>query len=149
MSSSNTTTLDISVGGMTCASCVSRVEHALQSVPGVQAATVNLATESARIAYAADEGMDARLRRAVRVAGYEPRAAGEAQALQAASGWSGFASVAAGLLLSAPLLAPMLVQPFGLDWMLPPWVQLMLAAPVQFWLGARFYRAGWHAAKAR
>ncbi|MGJ7494797.1 heavy metal translocating P-type ATPase [Variovorax sp. RT4R15] len=149
MSSVNTTTLDISVGGMTCASCVSRVEHALQNVPGVQAATVNLATESARIAYAADEGMDARLRRAVRAAGYEPRAAAEAQALQAASGWSGFAPVAAGLLLSAPLLAPMLVQPFGLDWMLPPWVQLMLAAPVQFWLGARFYRAGWHAAKAR
>ncbi|MDM0039255.1 heavy metal translocating P-type ATPase [Variovorax sp. J22G21] len=149
MSSANTTTLDISVGGMTCASCVSRVERALQNVPGVQAATVNLATESARIAYAADEGMDARLRRAVRAAGYEPRAAAEAQALQAASGWSGFAPVAAGLLLSAPLLAPMLVQPFGLDWMLPPWVQLMLAAPVQFWLGARFYRAGWHAAKAR
>ena len=147
--SANTATLDISVGGMTCASCVSRVEHALQNVPGVQAATVNLATESARIAYAADEGMDARLRRAVRAAGYEPRAAADAEALQAASGWSGFAPVAAGLLLSAPLLAPMLVQPFGLDWMLPPWVQLLLAAPVQFWLGARFYRAGWHAAKAR
>jgi len=46
------------------------------------------------------------------------------------------------------LLAPMLGQPFGQDWMLPPWVQLLLAAPVQFWLGARFYRAGWHAAKA-
>jgi Cu+-exporting ATPase len=42
----------------------------------------------------------------------------------------------------------MLGQPLGQHWMLPPWVELLLAAPVQFWLGARFYRAGWHAAKA-
>ncbi|RYZ00036.1 MAG: heavy metal translocating P-type ATPase, partial [Comamonadaceae bacterium] len=147
-SSAVTTTLDLSIGGMTCASCVGRVERALQGVPGVQGATVNLATESARIAFAPDADMDARLRRAVRDAGYEPRAAAAAMAAQAASGWDGFATVALGLLLSAPLLAPMLAAPFGADWMLAPWLQLLLAAPVQFGLGARFYRAGWHALKA-
>jgi Cu+-exporting ATPase len=38
---------------------------------------------------------------------------------------------------------------FGQHWMLPGWAQLLLATPVQFWLGARFYRAGWRALKAR
>ncbi|MDQ0611587.1 MULTISPECIES: heavy metal translocating P-type ATPase [Variovorax] len=146
----NATTLDISVGGMTCASCVMRVERALKNVPGVQDVSVNLATESARVVTTDAEDMDARLRRAVRAAGYEPRAASSAADEAAAlSPWHGFGPVAIGLALSIPLLAPMLGDPFGQDWMLPPWLQLLLAAPVQFWLGARFYRAGWHAAKAR
>ena len=55
--------LDIGIGGMTCASCVARVEKALKKVPGVETATVNLATESARIVYAPGEQMEARLRR--------------------------------------------------------------------------------------
>jgi len=149
LSPSPTSILDVSIGGMTCASCVGRVERALQQVPGVQAASVNLATETARVVYAEDDaGMDARVRRAVRRAGYEPRTVAEAAA-PVASGWSGFGPVAAGLVLSLPLLSPMLTAPFGVDWMLPPWLQLCLAVPVQFWLGARFYRAGWHAVKAR
>ncbi|MDP9992985.1 Cu+-exporting ATPase [Variovorax boronicumulans] len=149
-SAANATTLDLSVGGMTCASCVMRVERALKNVPGVQDVSVNLATESARVVTTGEEDMDARLRRAVRAAGYEPRAASSAADEAAAlSPWHGFGPVAIGLALSVPLLAPMLGQPFGQDWMLPPWLQLLLAAPVQFWLGARFYRAGWHAAKAR
>ena len=149
-------TLDVSVGGMTCASCVARVERALKQVPGVQDATVNLATETARVVAAPDGGgssdLDARLRRAVRTAGYEPRSAEateQTERLADASPWAGFAPVAAGLLLAAPLLAPMLLAPFGVHAMLPPWAQLLLAAPVQFGLGARFYRAGWHAARAR
>jgi len=144
------TTLDLSVGGMTCASCVTRVERALKNVPGVQDVSVNLATESARIVAAPGDDIDLRVRRAVRAAGYEPRvAASAADEAAALSPWHGFGPVAAGLLLSIPLMAPMVGSPFGQDWMLPPWVQLLLAAPVQFWLGARFYRAGWHAAKAR
>jgi len=147
--SAATATLDLSVGGMTCASCVMRVERALKNVPGVRDVSVNLATESARVVAAVGEDIDARLRRAVRAAGYEPRVAsdtaGDADSL---SPWHGFGPVGIGLLLSIPLLAPMLGQPFGQDWMLSPWIQLLLATPVQFWLGARFYRAGWHAAKA-
>ncbi|MET3378820.1 MULTISPECIES: cation-translocating P-type ATPase [Variovorax] len=144
-----TTTLDLSVGGMTCASCVMRVERALKNVPGVQDVSVNLATESARVVTGGNEDMDVLLRRAVRAAGYEPRAASTAAEEAALSPWHGFGPVAVGLALSIPLLAPMLGDPFGQDWMLPPWLQLLLATPVQFWLGARFYRAGWHAAKAR
>ena len=141
--------LDIGVGGMTCASCVARVEKALKKVPGVQSATVNLATESARIAYLPSAQMDARLRRAVRDAGYEPRAADAVMEAAELSAWSGFAPVAVGLVLSVPLVLPMVGELFGQHWMLAPLWQFLLATPVQFILGARFYRGGWHALKAR
>ena len=145
--------LDLGIGGMTCASCVGRVERALRKVPGVQDATVNLATESARIAYTVPDGTDAAalqalVRRAVRNAGYEPRAADATDAPEDASPWAGFLPVAVGLALSAPLVLPMVGDLFGQHWMLPAWVQFLLATPVQFILGARFYKAGWAAAKA-
>lgn len=149
--------LDISIGGMTCASCSGRVERALRKMPEVLEATVNLATESARIQVALPEGssaealaaMDALLRRTVRNAGYEPlTAAASAAREEDTSPWAGFLPVALGLLLSAPLVLPMLGDLFGQHWMLPAWVQFVLATPVQFVLGARFYKAGWAAAKA-
>ncbi|MDO8287168.1 MAG: heavy metal translocating P-type ATPase [Rhodoferax sp.] len=153
MTDLNTTTfssaVDVGIGGMTCASCVGRVERALKKVPGVTDATVNLATESARIAYSGDEHMEARLRRAVRDAGYEPRTPAQMDAMDDISPWAGFGPVALGLLLSAPLALPMLGDLLGRHWMLPAWVQFLLATPVQFGLGARFYTAGWHALKAR
>lgn len=143
--------LDIGIGGMTCASCVSRVEKALKRVPGVQSANVNLATESARIAFPADVAqaaqMEALLRRAVRDAGYEPKAADAAIDTPDAGAWAGFAPVAWGLALCVPLVLPMLGDLLGQHWMLSPLWQFALATPVQFLLGARFYVAGWHALK--
>ncbi|MBS0406495.1 MAG: copper-translocating P-type ATPase [Proteobacteria bacterium] len=133
---------------MTCASCVARVERALNKVPGVQQAAVNLATESARVTVAGGADLGPQLRRAVRDAGYEPRAANAAIDAADASPWAGFAPVGIGLLLCAPLLLPMLLMPFGVSWMPPAWMQFALATPVQFWLGARFYRAAWGALKA-
>ena len=143
-----TSTLDLGIEGMTCASCVSRVEKALKKVAGVQDATVNLATESARIVFEASDQADAMLRRAVREAGYGVRETDLMNDAQDASPWAGFAPVAVALALSAPLVLPMLADLFGWHWMLPAWQQFLLATPVQFILGARFYRAGWHALKA-
>ena len=140
-------TTDIGIGGMTCASCVMRVEKALKKVPGVQSASVNLATETARVTFQDADQMDARLRRSVRDAGYEPRAAAAAIDEADASPWAGFAPVGIGLALSAPLVVPMLGDLFGKHWMLPPLWQFLLATPVQFILGARFYKAGWSALK--
>ena len=140
--------IDIGIGGMTCASCVSRVEKALNKVPGVQTATVNLATESARIDYATGEQMPALLRRAVRDAGYEPRAADAAIDAPDTSSWAGFMPVGIGLALSLPLVLPMIGDLFGKHWMLSPLWQFLLATPIQFILGARFYKAGWSALKA-
>ncbi len=147
---STTDTLDLGVGGMTCASCVSRVERALRKVPGVTDAAVNLATESVHLKLAAaTSDIDLLARRAIRQAGYEPRSLTEQQArLDREGPWAGFAPVGLGLLLSAPLVLPMFGDLFGLHWMLPAWLQFLLTTPVQFILGARFYKAGWHAARA-
>ena len=145
--------IDLGVGGMTCASCVTRVEKALKKQAGVSDASVNLATESARVVLTAPDEAEAlaRMKRAVRDAGYEPRSQ---EALDDATEpqWFGvpqsFLPVLIGMLLSAPLVMPMVGDLFGRHWMLPAWMQFLLATPVQFVLGARFYRAGWHALKA-
>ena len=145
---SSTQTYDIGIGGMTCASCVARVEKALKKVPGVDAAAVNLATESAHVSVCSLDTNEGVLRRAIRDAGYEPLDTSDTTSMQASGPWSGFAPVAWGLALSAPLVLPMVGDLFGKHWMLPAWLQFVLATPVQFILGARFYRAGWHALKA-
>ena len=144
---SDTVQMDIAIEGMTCASCVARVERALKKVPGVDQATVNLATESARVSMASEPQAMARLLRAVRDAGYEPHEIDDTQSTAKSTGAS-FMPVGIGLLLSAPLVVPMLASLWGEHWMLPAWVQFILATPVQFILGARFYKAGWHALKA-
>ncbi|TXF99553.1 heavy metal translocating P-type ATPase [Massilia arenae] len=142
----------LNIDGMTCASCVARVEKALRAVPGVSGASVNLATEKASVqGQAAPDALAA----AVRAAGYEadielPDATGAAPARRREAGGTlpAWWPVAAAMLLSLPLVLPMLAAPFGHDVMLPGWLQLALATPVQFWLGARFYRAGWKALRA-
>ncbi|MFA8324490.1 heavy metal translocating P-type ATPase [Burkholderia ubonensis] len=165
---------ELDIGGMTCASCAGRVEQALANVPGVARASVNLATERATVHGAAP--LDpAALIAAVTAAGYR---ASRVAAPAGASGTPATTSAPAGTkpeaakaadadtrkrreairernlviaaaLLSAPLIAPMLAAPFGVDTMLNGWLQLVLASIVQFGFGARFYRAAWHAIKAR
>ncbi|MGM9424628.1 heavy metal translocating P-type ATPase [Hydrogenophaga sp. MI9] len=149
----NSRQIDLGIGGMTCASCVTRVEKVLKKQPGVREATVNLATESARVTLAGAQDADtlALLKRAVRDAGYEPRAV-DAMDHVSEERWLGVPvdalPVVFGALLSAPLALPMIGDLLGKHWMLPAWAQFLLATPVQFWLGARFYKAGWHALKA-
>jgi Cu+-exporting ATPase len=140
-------TLDIT--GMTCASCSSRVEKALGKVSGVLDASVNLATEQATVRAA--QGTSAvTLIAAVERAGYGAQVRHSASEVPLApvhllpDWWP----VALAILLSLPLAAPMLGGLAGTHWMLPGWLQLTLATPVQFWLGARFYRAGWKALRA-
>ncbi|MFG8599181.1 heavy metal translocating P-type ATPase [Pseudomonas aeruginosa] len=139
--------LDLAIGGMTCASCVGRVEKALLKVPGVLAATVNLASEAARVRVVSGAVAPAALIQAVAAAGYEAGvpAAKEAAAAPPPRDWW---PVALAAVLSLPLVVQMLAVLLGARWSLPGWIQLLLATPVQFWLGARFYRAGWRALRA-
>lgn len=144
------TTFDLPISGMTCASCAGRVERALGKVPGVQSVSVNLANERAHIEVLGqmDPGV---LIAAVDKAGYTatlPQSetvtdANQAQRLHRER-WSLLLAIA----LALPLVLPMLVEPFGLHWMLPAWVQFALATPVQFIFGARFYIAAWKAVRA-
>lgn len=140
-------TFDLQVLGMTCASCVTRVEKALLKVPGVSAVSVNLATERATV-QATTAVQAAALGQAVEKAGYQSRPVGIESADAPQVGSHDWLPVAVGAALTLPLVAPMLLQVFGISWMLDGWLQLALATPVQFWLGARFYRAGWKAARA-
>jgi Cu+-exporting ATPase len=145
-------TVDLVIGGMTCASCVARVERVLKKTPGVSAATVNLATERARVETQSGVSVDTLLA-AIGRAGYEARLDTPAQAASNAdeaadSERRDGAKVLLAAILSVPLAMPMLGALFDLHAMWPAWFQWLLATPVQFWLGARFYRAGWGALRA-
>jgi Cu+-exporting ATPase len=140
--------LRLRIEGMTCASCVARVEKALKQVPGVASAEVNLATETAEVRVAERVAPADVLVAAVEKAGYhasvERDEAAPPPAAAPRDGWR----VAVAAMLSLPLMLPMLGGLLGQSWPLDGWLQLALATPVQFWLGARFYRAGWKALRA-
>ncbi|MFB4394069.1 MULTISPECIES: heavy metal translocating P-type ATPase [unclassified Pseudomonas] len=145
-----TRSLELQVGGMTCASCAGRVERALGKLPGVEQVTVNLASERAHV-QVLENVTDDSLIAAVEKAGYSatlPRTPHDEQSDSTRRLRNERLAVAAALLLALPLVLPMLVQPFGLHWMLPAWAQFLLATPVQFILGARFYKAAWKAVRA-
>jgi Cu+-exporting ATPase len=137
----NTTESTLTIEGMTCASCVARVEKALAKVPGVVSAEVNLATETARVQ---GRSGTAALIAAVQKAGYGAHVRVEHESVAPAPLWPVLLAAA----LSLPLVVPMAGDLFGRHWVLPGWWQFALATPVQFWLGARFYVAGWKALRA-
>ncbi|PKO65821.1 MAG: copper-translocating P-type ATPase [Betaproteobacteria bacterium HGW-Betaproteobacteria-16] len=137
------------IEGMTCGSCVGRLEKALKAVAGVQKVSVNLATERATV-NAVPSTLATNLVAAVQTAGYsvgrEPGAqSGASPARNQGEPWW---PVALAGVMSLPLVLPMLARIVGGDWTINGWLQLALATPVQFWLGARFYRAGWRAVRA-
>ena len=136
----------LAVGDMTCASCVARVEKALLKAPGVLSAQVNLALETAEV-QTEDGDLLPALIAAVQKAGYTATAIQDdapAEPTPPAPWWP----IAMSAALTAPLLLPMVGMLFGQSWALNGWLQLALATPVQFWLGARFYVAGFKAVRA-
>jgi Cu+-exporting ATPase len=132
-----TQVFDLAIGGMTCASCVSRVEKSLAKVPGVTSVAVNLATETAHLQGTTGTELDS-LVHAVEDAGYTATARSQARPK---TGQRELWELAASALFSAPLLLGMVLH-------LPGWVEFTLATPVQFWLAARFYVAGFKALRA-
>ncbi|MFA6239076.1 MAG: heavy metal translocating P-type ATPase [Bacteriovorax sp.] len=145
--------IELSIEGMTCASCVTRVEKALLKTPGVINASVNLATEKASVDYITELASLDNLLRAVEKSGYTasvPKVFTKQQSQKKEEVLKHeFRKVLIAAFLSAPLIAPMFVAPLGYHIMLPGWIQLLLAAPVQFWLGARFYKSSLKAILAK
>jgi Cu+-exporting ATPase len=136
------------VGGMTCASCVARVEEALSSVPGVISAVVNLASEKATVDYL--EGTQlADMKRAVKDAGYE--LGPEAQALEdvTTAAQREIRALRNRFIIAVILAAAIMVLGFSPPFLGQPYLLWALATPVQFWAGLRFYRGAWGALKHR
>lgn len=140
--------IPLSISGMTCASCVSRVENALKKVPGVFDATVNLATNKAQVVCTTETNFSL-LITAVEQAGYVANIVTDETPIEEKHTLPTWWPIAVAALFALPLSTPMIGFLFGQNWMLPGWLQLALATPVQFWLGARFYKAGWKAILAR
>ena len=144
--------------GMTCASCVSRVERALRKPPGVLKADVNLATEKATVTYIPGQASRDDLVTAVKAAGYnviEEPAAGAADATASAGEAARAAAyralkikVVAGFALSIVIFAGTMQPnwfPFLPAWLHNGYVLWALATPVQFWVGRQFYTTAWSA----
>jgi Cu+-exporting ATPase len=150
----------LTVAGMTCASCVGRVERALRKVPGVAEASVNLAAETASVKYLPGVASVADLRAAVEEAGYsvpevspgEDPVARQEQAHreeERALLWR----LRVGIVLGLPLLLFSHWEMFAGHGRLPfspvnaALLQFLLATPIQFYVGARFYRGAWVVAR--
>jgi len=148
--------ITLPIGGISCASCVATIEGALRKTPGVVSATVNFATNAATVEFAPASATMADLRRAVREAGYEP--------LDAADGTSSAdyekaarereivilkRKLVTGVVLAAPVVLGSMHHwfPWAPSALRNFWVQLVLTTPVQFWVGAQFYRGAWAALK--
>lgn len=151
-----TSHVELEIGGMTCTACAQRVQTALQHVPGVFAATVSVTSDRAQISFARGLVSNDALIGTVEKTGYraavaptseEQKAAREA-AIQREQSRERMLLIVVWA-CTAPLLLPMFAMPFGIHWMPPALVQLVLAGVVQILAGARFYKGAFHALKAK
>ena len=143
--------LDFPVKGMHCAACVNKVEGALRGVPGVETASVNLATERATVVLDPARAGLAALRAAVAAAGYlvpgdiaaTPEAADRERAERQAENRALRLRFVVGAALSIPVLVGSMHEVFtwAPHWLRDPWLLLVLTTPVQFWVGWRFHAA--------
>jgi len=132
------------VGGMTCASCVARVEQALSDVPGVISANVNLASEKATVEYA-EEARFADLRQAVREAGYELGPEAEILEDVTTAAQRDIRAVRNRFIFAAAIALSIMALGWGPAFAGKSYLLWALATPVQFWAGWRFYRGAWGA----
>ncbi len=157
--------IQLPIEGMTCASCVNRIERFLRKTPGVEAATVNLATEMATIHYLPTAAGRADLVSAVEAAGYDVRAAQPAD--PAAPPMSVLEELSAddidrrreervllrqavaSIAVAVAIMVAMFVPQTSIRMETINWLALVPATVIQAWAGRRFYRAAWRAARHR
>src|SRR5258706_1927644 len=150
--------IDLGLEGMTCAACAARIEKTLNRVPGVEA-TVNFATETATGRFDPALAEPAQMLAAVERAGYRATVRSDPErdrTEQKARKVAAYAALKHELMLAIVLTLPLLAQMAPMlvhgsvtgalphDELLPRWVQLSLATPVQLWIGRRFYVGAWH-----
>jgi len=128
-------TVELDVEGMTCAACAARIEKNLNKLDGVEA-SVNLATDKATVRFDPKLKVESIIQR-IRDTGYDASVAREGEIRDHSAA---FRQARREFVLAAILTAPLLLH--GL---VPGWLQGLLATPVQFWSGRRFYRGAWKA----
>ncbi len=151
--------INFQLEGMRCAACASAVEKAIAKVPGVESCQVNFALEQARVNYHGQFNTKA-LERAVEEAGYRAKALPEDGRVFAGEADRGKKKLfqpklLVGLVISGVLFFGSLPMMLGVN--IPhfphifhdPWLQWLLATPVQFWCGGEFYRGAWKSVKTR
>jgi Cu+-exporting ATPase len=156
--------VEISIDGMHCASCVQKVERELAAQPGVVAATVNLAAETARVRIVPGTIESSDLVAAVERAGYESRVVGDATSAEVereASRKTELTSLRRRWLVAFALWLPfgffemvphllMLAGVHVVSWpILPAWLQLLLATPIMAYSGRHFFVGAWKGLKHR
>ncbi len=140
---------EFNITGMTCAACVARIEKVVGRLPGVASIQVNLGTEKAAVEFVPGVADEQTIIAAVEKAGYGASQASPAQAEQEQEKkrqiyhrdimkWV-FSAV-----LTLPLVVQMFIMLAGGPKLLPNWVAWVLATPVQFYIGWRFYIAAYH-----
>jgi len=155
-------TVTIPVAGMSCASCVAKIEEGLASLPGVLSAAVNFSAERATVEYVPTQVAVEGLRGAIQELGYEAgdiaESAASAEDLSEREArshqallWRLRRKIAAGAVLSVPVFlgsypslfpwVPDILQNFVVLW--------ILTTPIQFWAGWQFYRGAWAALRHR
>jgi P-type Cu+ transporter len=127
--------VELDVEGMTCAACAARIERNLNQLEGVEA-SVNLATEKAILRFPETTSVGVLLDR-IRDTGYDAEVAREGEIRDHSAA---FRHARREFVLAAILTAPLVLHA-----LVPGWLQLLLATPVQFWSGRRFYRGAWKA----
>ena len=156
-------TLTLKLQGMSCASCASNIEQAIQSVPGVVDCSVNFGVEQATVKYEPKRTSLENIQQAVSDAGYSAYSLQEQEmitgendaerAARAADKRELYLKVLVGGVLSVLLVVGAFPAMMGvrtpslISWLSTPWMQLVLATPVQFWCGKSFYINGWKAFK--
>jgi Cu+-exporting ATPase len=139
--------LNLIVKGMSCASCVGRIERVLKKDAGILEASINLATEKAKINYDPTKLDEQKIRAIIEKAGYSAsldEVVDKEKELR-----KSLFTILISTLLSLPLVLPMMLMPFGIHFMPSPWIQLILAAPVQFIIGWKFYHSAYKALMAK
>lgn len=143
------------VGGMTCSACSTRIEKLLNRLPGVSAATVNLALERAEVRAADGAVNPALLSDTLAKAGFSAHFQdasavddAEHEAATARELRTELVTLGIAIALTLPLVIQMVLMALGIRFMLPPGVEFVLATPVQFIIGARFYRVAWQTVRA-
>lgn len=148
--------IQLNIQGMTCASCVAHVEKGIKKTLGIDMASVNLATERATISYDPKETDIDKIIQSVSNAGYSANIPDkENESEEAKKKGLELKKLKTKTIIAACLSAPLVLAMFvgifkiqSLMFLHNPVIQLILATPVQFWIGARFYRGGLKSIKA-